>query len=42
MDLGVLNNFLQADGVKEEYTKFIEFINNSNIFNQEKISKSRT
>lgn len=40
INLGVLNNFLQADGVKEEYTKLIEFINNSNIFNQEKISKS--
>ena len=40
INLGVLNNFLQADGIKKEYSKFIEFINNSNIFNQEKISKS--
>lgn len=38
INLGVLNNFLEADFAKEKYKKFNEFINKSNIFNQETIS----
>ncbi len=40
INLGVLNNFLEEDFAKVEYTKFKEFIDNSNIFNQEGISNS--
>lgn len=40
INLGVLNNFLETDFAKEKYSKFNEFINKSNIFNQELISSS--
>lgn len=40
INLGVLNNFLETDFVKEKYSKFNEFINKSNIFNQELISSN--
>lgn len=40
INLGVLNNFLDTDFVKEKYRKFNEFINKSNIFNQEVISSN--
>lgn len=40
INLGVLNNFLEEEAVKVNYTKLISFIEESNIFNQEKISKS--
>lgn len=40
INLGVLNNFLEADFAKENYKKFNDFINKSNIFNQDLISSS--
>lgn len=40
INLGVLNNFLEEDFAKEKYKKFNDFINKSNIFNQELISSS--
>lgn len=42
INLGVLNNFLQDDDVKANYTKLIEFITNSNIFNQDITNRSCT
>lgn len=40
INLGVLNNFLETDFAKEKYSKFNEFVNKSNIFNQTLISSS--
>lgn len=40
INLGVLNNFLGTDFAKEKYSKFNEFINKSDIFNQALISSS--
>lgn len=40
INLGVLNNFLETNLAKEKYSKLNEFINKSNIFNQELISSS--
>lgn len=40
INLGVLNNFLEEDFAKKNYTKLINFISKSEVFNQDVISKS--
>lgn len=40
INLGVLHNFLEEDFAKRNYTKLQKFIKDSNIFNQQTISKS--
>lgn len=37
INLGVLNNFLEEDFAKKKYKKFIKFINESKVFNQDNI-----
>lgn len=42
INLGVLNNFLEADFAKENYKKLINFIDKSKVFDQEIISNGYT
>ncbi|USK35046.1 DNA phosphorothioation-dependent restriction protein DptF [Bacillus sp. F19] len=42
INLGVLHNFLESNYAKESYTKLSEFINKSDVFNSNSISKDVT